>query len=129
MANVKKIEATTYTSTIDTKEKGVGTKFAKGGVLNGPSHAQGGVKTSFGELEGGEYVVNKRSTQSFMPLLSAINSVGNRKYENGGMMPTMDSIKELMAAQQMPIVKTYVVASEMTSQQEANKKLMDLAKI
>jgi len=45
------------------------------------------------------------------------------------MMPTMDSIKELMAAQQMPIVKTYVVASEMTSQQEANKKLQDLAKI
>jgi hypothetical protein len=134
LANVKKIDATTYTSTIsDTGagvgEKGVGTKFAKGGLLSGPSHAQGGVKTSFGELEGGEYVVNKRSTQSFMPLLSAINSVGNRKYANGGMMPTMDSIKELMAAQQMPIVKTYVVASEMTSQQEANKKLMDLAKI
>jgi len=134
LANVKKIDATTYTSTIsDTGSSnanaGVGTKFAKGGVLSGPSHAQGGIKTRFGELEGGEYVVNKRSTQSFMPLLSAINSVGNRKYANGGMMPTMDSIKELMAAQQMPIVKTYVVASEMTSQQEANKKLQDLAKI
>ena len=134
LANVKKIDATTYTSTISesgssSAASATGTKFAKGGLLSGPSHAQGGVKTRFGELEGGEYVVNKRSTQSFMPLLSAINQVGNRKYANGGMMPTMDSIKELMAAQQMPVVKTYVVASEMTSQQEANKKLQDLAKI
>lgn len=134
LANVKKIDATTYTSTISesgssSAASATGTKFAKGGLLSGPSHAQGGVKTRFGELEGGEYVVNKRSTQSFMPLLSAINEVGNRKYANGGMMPTMDSIKELMAAQQMPVVKTYVVASEMTSQQEANKKLQDLAKI
>lgn len=134
LANVKKIDATTYTSTISesgssSAAAATGTKFAKGGLLSGPSHAQGGVKTRFGELEGGEYVVNKRSTQSFMPLLSAINEVGNRKYANGGMMPTMDSIKELMAAQQMPVVKTYVVASEMTSQQEANKKLQDLAKI
>lgn len=134
LANVKKIDATTYTSTISesgssSAAAATGTKFAKGGLLSGPSHAQGGVKTRFGELEGGEYVVNKRSTQSFMPLLSAINEVGNRKYANGGMMPTMDSIRELMAAQQMPVVKTYVVASEMTSQQEANKKLQDLAKI
>jgi hypothetical protein len=46
------------------------------------------------------------------------------------MMATMDSIKGLIEAQQTtPIIKTYVVASEMTSQQEANKKLMDLAKI
>lgn len=134
LANVRKIEATTYTSTISetgssASTPATGTKFAKGGVLNGPSHAQGGIKTRFGELEGGEFVVNKRSTQSFMPLLSAINEVGNRKFANGGMMTTMDSIKELMAAQQIPVVKTYVVASEMTSQQEADKKLLDLAKI
>lgn len=112
------------------KAPAVGTTFAKGGLLVGPSHSEGGIKSPFGELEGGEYVVNKRSTQSFMPLLSAINSVGNRKYQDGGMMATMDSIKGLIEAQQTtPIIKTYVVASEMTSQQEANKKLMDLAKI
>lgn len=108
----------------------VGSKFAQGGLLVGPSHSQGGIKSPFGELEGGEYVVNKRSTRSFMPLLSAINSVGNRKYQDGGMMATMDSLKDLIEAQQTtPIIKTYVVASEMTSQQEADKKLRDLAKI
>jgi len=107
----------------------IGTTFANGGLLSGPSHAQGGVKTSFGELEGGEYVVNKRSTKSFLPLLTAINSTGNRKYENGGMMANMDTIQAMMATQATPIIKTYVVASDMTSQQEADKKLMDLAKI
>jgi hypothetical protein len=109
--------------------KAVGSTFAKGGLLDGPSHAQGGIKTSFGELEGGEYVINKRSTASFLPLLTAINSTGNRKYQEGGMMANMDTIQAMMASQATPIVKTYVVASDMTSQQEANKKLMDLAKI
>jgi hypothetical protein len=109
--------------------KAIGSTFAEGGLLDGPSHSQGGIKTSFGELEGGEYVVNKRATQSFLPILAAINSTGNRKYQDGGMMANMDTIQAMMASQPQPIVKTYVVASDMTSQQEANKKLMDLAKI
>ena len=41
-------------------------KFADGGMVVGPSHAQGGVKFAAGgrvvELEGGEAVINKRST-------------------------------------------------------------------
>jgi hypothetical protein len=106
-----------------------GSKFAIGGLLDGPSHAQGGIKTSFGELEGGEYVVNKRATQSFLPILTAINSTGNRKYQEGGMMANMDTIQAMMAQQPQPIVKTYVVASDMTSQQEANKKISDLARL
>ena len=106
-----------------------GSKFAKGGLLDGPSHADGGIKTPFGELEGGEYVVNKRSTQSFLPILTAINSTGNRKYQEGGMVANMDTIQAMMAQQPAPIVKTYVVASDMTSQQEANKKISDLAKL
>jgi hypothetical protein len=109
--------------------KAVGTTFANGGLLKGPSHSQGGIKTGFGELEGGEYVINKRSTTSFLPLLAAINSTGNRKYQEGGMMANMETIQAMMATQSSPIIKTYVVASDMTSQQEANKKLMDLAKI
>jgi hypothetical protein len=106
-----------------------GSKFAKGGLLDGPSHADGGIKTPFGELEGGEYVVNKRSTQSFLPILTAINSTGNRKYQEGGMVANMDTIQAMMASQPAPIVKTYVVASDMTSQQEANKKIGDLARL
>jgi hypothetical protein len=111
------------------KPAAIGSTFAKGGLLRGPRHSEGGIKTSFGELEGGEYVINRRSTASFLPLLTAINSAGNRKYQDGGMTFNMDTVQAMMAAQQAPIVKTYVVASDMTSQQEANKKLMDLAKI
>ena len=53
-------------------------KMEDGGLLNGASHANGGMKiqgTNI-EVEGGEYVVNKRSTQQFLPLLEAINKQG-----------------------------------------------------
>lgn len=68
-------------------------KFAKGGLVEGKSHAQGGEKFAVGgrvvELEGGEAVINKRSTAMFAPLLSAINSVNGwgKKFEAGGILP------------------------------------------
>lgn len=50
-------------------------KAKRGGILNGKSHEQGGIKTDTGvELEGGEMVINKKSSQMFAPLLSSINS-------------------------------------------------------
>tara|TARA_B100001778_G_C18566893_1_gene620575 strand:+ start:1 stop:1233 length:1233 start_codon:yes stop_codon:yes gene_type:complete len=49
---------------------------ALGGLLQGPSHAEGGIQTRFGELEGGEAVINKRSTSMFTGLLSQINEAG-----------------------------------------------------
>ncbi|MBO2010862.1 hypothetical protein [Hymenobacter negativus] len=58
-------------------------KFAQGGlVVDGPSHAQGGVQlwhqngAHLGELEGGEAVINKRSTSLFLPILSHLNELG-----------------------------------------------------
>ncbi|MFC6858804.1 coiled-coil domain-containing protein [Zunongwangia atlantica] len=61
--------------------------FAKGGLLKGASHAAGGIQTPFGELEGNEAVINKRSTRMFAPLLSAINVAGGgRKFASGGML-------------------------------------------
>jgi hypothetical protein len=50
-------------------------KFAKGGVLSGPSHAQGGISTPFGEMEGGEGVINKNSMAN--PKLRAVASAVN----------------------------------------------------
>jgi len=136
LMNIRKITATQVpqspnlgNTSIEAPAPTRGSRFAKGGLLEGPSHAQGGIKTSFGELEGGEYVINKRSTASFLPLLTAINSTGNRKYQDGGMMANMDTIQAMMASQPSPVIKTYVVASDMTSQQQADKKLMDLAKL
>tara|TARA_B110001469_G_scaffold46647_1_gene45604 strand:+ start:4381 stop:7359 length:2979 start_codon:yes stop_codon:yes gene_type:complete len=55
-------------------------KFAKGGMVYGNSHAQGGEKFAVGgrvaELEGGEAVINKKSTAMFGGALSAMNVAG-----------------------------------------------------
>lgn len=48
-------------------------KASRGLLLNGPSHANGGIPI---EAEGGEAIINKRSTAMFTPLLSAINMAG-----------------------------------------------------
>lgn len=51
-------------------------KYASGGLLNGKSHAQGGMRiqgTNI-EVEGGEYVTNKRSTAANLPLLEYVNA-------------------------------------------------------
>lgn len=53
-------------------------KFARGGELHGASHAQGGIKGNIQghniELEGGEVVINKRSSAKYRKELSLINS-------------------------------------------------------
>lgn len=53
-------------------------KYARGGELRGPSHAQGGIKGFVGnrhiEAEGGEVIINKRSSAKHRKLLSLINS-------------------------------------------------------
>ena len=51
-------------------------KYADGGVLQGKSHAQGGIKVLGGtaEVEGGEYVTNKRTTSQNLDLLEFINN-------------------------------------------------------
>ena len=68
-----------------------GKKFADGGMVHGPSHAQGGVKFAVGgrvnELEGGEAVINKRSTAMFRNQLSSMNQAGGGvKFADGGLM-------------------------------------------
>lgn len=62
MANVAKIQSQKY--------------YAKGGLLNGPSHMNGGIPVGNTgiEVEGGEYVVNKKSTRYNQPLIEYINS-------------------------------------------------------
>jgi len=62
--------------------------LAKGGLLQGKSHTEGGIPVgSTGvEVEGGEYVVNKRATAEYLPLLEALNAQGNRKMAVGGQL-------------------------------------------
>ena len=70
---------------------GVIDTFANGGMVHGKSHAQGGEKFAVGgrvvELEGGEAVINKRSTSMFRNQLSAMNAAGGGvKFADGGLM-------------------------------------------
>ena len=70
---------------------GVVEEYAHGGMVHGKSHAQGGEKFAVGgrvvELEGGEAVINKRSTAMFRNQLSAMNAAGGGvKFADGGLM-------------------------------------------
>jgi hypothetical protein len=51
-------------------------KKAKGGLLDGPSHSEGGMPIlgSNMEVEGGEFVVNKNATKKNLGLLNRINN-------------------------------------------------------
>jgi hypothetical protein len=50
--------------------------YEDGGVIEGKRHSQGGVKVLGGqaEVEGGEYITNRKSTANNLPLLEYINS-------------------------------------------------------
>lgn len=89
--------------------------FAKGGLTNGgmfegASHANGGIKFAVGgrimEAEGGEAIINKRSTAKFRPILSAINSYNGNgvKFADGGLINSGEKFAmggELRSIQQM----------------------------
>lgn len=95
------------------------TKYAKGGLLEGKSHKEGGIPVNgFShpiELEGNEYVVNKKTTSYNLPLLEFINMKKKRldiadmfefyssrqkassasdktRFAQGGTLPTMQAI-------------------------------------
>ena len=89
-------------------------KFATGGLVTGM-----GTSTSdsiMARLSNGESVINAKSTAMFGNLLSNINQAG------GGVAFGNQNNAN-------PIFKTYVVASEMTSQIEANLKLKQIASL
>ena len=105
----------------------IATSYAQGGLLTGKRHGAGGIATPMGELEGGEYVVNRRSTASFLPMLESINSMGQGGVLGSGNVSS--GIENASLSAQPPIIKTYVVASDVSSQQEADKMISDLARL
>ena len=121
LKTVREITAVTV-PTVDVPE--VRIRKAMGGILQGPTHAMGGIATPFGELEGGEFVTNRASTQMYRPQLETINALGGgqRDYNYSGFGGNMSSSEP-------PIFKTYVVASDMSSQQEIDRVIKDRSKI
>ena len=101
--------------------------FANGGMVNGKSHSQGGEKFAVGgrvvELEGGEAVINKKSTAMFKPILSNINVAGGgRKFADGGMVfgtdqenndsSMLDALINQLNSQQVLLVEADVTRSQ-----------------
>jgi hypothetical protein len=108
------------------EDGGVIPEYARGGMVNGKSHAQGGEKFSVGgrvvELEGGEAVINKRSTAMFRDQLSSMNSAGGGvKFADGGLL-NMPSFSEsqfnaLSSTSQGGTQKVVVVEADITESQ------------
>lgn len=111
--------------------------YEDGGVIQGARHSQGGVKVLGGqaEVEGGEFITNRKSTAANLPLLTYINdnkrtltaedlltffsngtptvkSKLTRKFASGGQLPTTDGseVNRVMAVSDASEGnKTYIV--------------------
>jgi hypothetical protein len=107
-------------------------EFADGGMVQGKSHAQGGEKFAIGgrvvELEGGEAVINKRSTAMFRGQLSAMNSAGGGvRFADGGLLNSPAFSQQQfnalgqnnMASAMSGSRKVVVVEADITSTQDA----------
>ena len=105
-------------------------KYATGGLLKGASHKNGGIPVGLTgiEVEGNEYVVNKKSTEKNLPLIDYINSSNKRltkddlirfydsgkqnvtaksKFADGGILPNINmptSQNEIVITDDRPVV-------------------------
>ena len=114
-------------------------KYANGGELDGPSHQQGGIKVptkhGLSEVEGGEFITNKKTTRDNTELLYFVNSIrrkvtlddlegffgGKKKvripvqnasrYAQGGQLPDVAdfNLKQQMTPVFQEAEKTYIV--------------------
>jgi hypothetical protein len=101
---------------------------AKGGMITGPGTSTSDSIPAL--LSNGEFVVNARATESFQPLLSAINNFGLQpRFAAGGLFNTSsvntpsnnnmnDTLTSIMSNQP---IRTYVTANEITSQQQFDR--------
>ena len=102
--------------------------YAEGGLVEGPSHAEGGVPftvrgNSGYEMEGNEFIVNKVSTSEFLPLLEDINNWGNnrpynnRYFQGGGLLGGLSSnraeeLLEALVVQSSRPFRAYVTSDD-----------------
>ena len=120
----------------DTNPEGTFDQFeqgglTRGGMFRGNSHANGGVKFAVGgrimEAEGGEAIINKKSTSKFKPILSAINSYNGNgvKFADGGLINSGEKfarggeLRELtsLISQQSSRQRVVMVESDVTDTQ------------
>jgi len=115
-------------------------------MVQGPSHKKGGVKFKvrntnyFPELEGGEVVINKRSSQVFKKELSRINSYNGygRRFEDGGIIqnapqvlnPSENSVNlsDDAIIRQATLIAEKITQGQLTVMAEQNGQLVDALK-
>lgn len=101
--------------------------YAKGGVIDGARHAQGGVLI---EAEGGEAIMTRGAVSMFGPLLAMMNQAGGGTNFNKDMMVTANDAPASSPsgqAQEPVIMKTYVVSNELTTEMEKQARLKNLS--
>ena len=131
--------------------------YAKGGLLEGPSHSQGGIPVGNTgiEVEGKEYIVNKRSTAKNFGLIEYINrsnkqldindimayfdSAASRsvkgvrsKFADGGQLPTLNDEIDVTSQLQTVVVNQdqrpiYVTVRDINNAQENYRNVQVLA--
>jgi chromosome segregation ATPase len=135
------IQIATIQGQIDDLQSAQG--FATGGYVEGPGS---GTSDSIpAMLSNGEFVVNAKATQKFLPLLEEINDSDTqfRKFANGGYVldttiPTTSTIQnifddsriieELRKTRQEPL-RAYVFEKDITEAQQIEKRLQELSKL
>jgi hypothetical protein len=135
IANINKIKSQQYESS-DTGGGGeqsappppnYGRNYEKGGMIGGKRHAEGGTLI---EAEAGEAVMTRGAVTMFAPLLSAMNQMGGgTSFIRSAVTTSPDNPKVLNPVEQERpvIVKTYVVSSELTNEQQRQARLKDLS--
>jgi hypothetical protein len=99
--------------------------YATGGLINGPGS---GTSDSIpARLSNGESVINANSTAMFLPLLSAINSMGGGTAFNSNTMVASNDKPMTKEVQEPIIMRAYVVENEMTSIQQRQARLKELS--
>ena len=105
-----------------------GGKLQLGGLLEGPSHEEGGIRfAQMGlELEGGEAVINRVSTAQYGSLLSTINQAGGgRPLVSSGFDDSR--LLEALAKQRSEPIRAYVLEQEITNKQAVSSRLESLS--
>ena len=106
-------------------------KYANGGVLDGPSHSQGGIKVptkrGMSELEGNEFITNKKTTTHNTEMLYYINSIKRKitredmeKFFDGKGKVSIPASHSLRFASggQMPELTDFNLKNQIQNQQE-----------
>jgi len=106
--------------------RGLGKNYGDGGLIDGPSHAQGGVPLT---AEGGEAIMSRGAVTMFAPLLSLMNQAGGGTSFNKGANGSAryDNPKSIGGPNEQPIIKTYVVEGDLTTAQHKAARLKSLS--